>query len=156
MITSYSKGSFEVVILFISNKQFLTFSRIKSNNITYFNHTTKQLINISMTKLLDPKYKGSVHVDNLYEHVTKTNGSIYDRILDDRLVLGIQAWVVMRHYRFFEKFDETIQRMTDAGFLDHYAVEYEVKINPKRFKKPPPGPEVLLLEQIKAGKQRCQ
>jgi hypothetical protein len=98
-------------------------------------------------------FKGVYCVENLFNAVMKTDGEMYERIPEERL-LQLNSFVFLnRRNEIFQhpKFDEKMQQLNDAGILDYFMTEYKDKINRKRYKRIKSGPQVLTMKQLEAG-----
>jgi hypothetical protein len=101
----------------------------------------------------DPTFKGVYCIENMYDAVMKTDGAIYERIIEEQLILQFKTVLLDRDNGVFQhpKFDKKTQQLIDSGIVEYFAKEYIDKINKNRYKNQTSDPQKLTLKTLEAG-----
>jgi hypothetical protein len=83
----------------------------------------------------------------------RTKGKILERLLKERMMLGMAGMAFPRNHYLFEEFNKRFQQLFRGGFIKLFIEQYEECLDPKRFRHLHPGdePQVLTMEHLKAG-----
>lgn len=116
---------------------------------------SKDFKDLLTKNIYDHRLKEVYHVraDYLNQLITDSAGRIGSRIIKEILPGVTKTLTFPRNHRFFEIFDEKIQKMVTAGIINHFAEEdYKNLLNAKNFSKSKLDEvKPLNLEHLEAG-----
>lgn len=104
--------------------------------------------------LHNPLFKGSLVINNMYLVMKNIEfrGKHRYMYLKQKVFSYSEGMAFEKHHCLYSSFNEKIQQLTSGGFTVHWLEEW-TKHRSNTEKPPPPGPEVLKMDQLSIGFQ---